>query len=260
MLSFLAKTFGAAAEAPKPTASGPLFVVPPSLPQLGAKTGADLAALGDFLPLAAEQNPLQLTPSQYLAAALNERQDVIPVTQALAYSLPEKQRLQWALDSCEEVKGQLPESELLCLKSASDYLAAPTAANQEIARLAASKADFQGPAGWAAKAASLSSLTPSVPLSPAVQAALAKDPPAKTPDVVGLCVAGAVMLAATRAGQKAKKPDPGDAPEKPATIQLAKPNLAPSPDGKPARGSQGALKMATDFKPFIEKGLAFAAG
>lgn len=262
MLSFLAKKFGSSVGVTPPPA--PTFAVPNALPKLSAKNGAELMKLGGFDKVAGAPDPATQSTAQFLKSALNERQDVVPATKALANGLPEKERLKWAIDSCEKVKDQLPEPEQRALIAAGDYFADPSPVNQELARRAAEQSGFKGPAGFTAKAASLSSLTPAKPLPPVAKAELAKEVAPKAPDVVGTLVAGAVMLAATMQLAKAAKPEPEKAAAAPSPApevkEIAKAAIPAPPAPKPAPGSKEAVQAAQAFKPFLEKGLALAAG
>jgi hypothetical protein len=258
VLTFLTKAFRSGGGVTAETKQG--FNVPEMLPKLGAKNGQDLLRRGGFQALPSKSDPAMQSPAEFLRTALNERQEVIPTTNALAQSLPEKERLQWAIDSCEMVKDQLPESEQNALVAAKEYFADPSPAKQELARCAADQTDFKGPAGWTAKAASLASLSSqAVPITAAKE--VLESPKFRGPDVVGQCVAGAVMLAATLSAIKDKRKEKPAAPPTvaaPAVQAITSSGPAIGSVHKP--GSPEAVQMAKSFKPFIERALVLAAG
>jgi len=175
MLNFFSKKIASmTGTASPPPPKAPTFEVPASLPNLKAKTGADLAQVGGFKPAPGATDPAAQTPSQFLGDALNQRQEALPATRAIAHNMKGNDGVKWAVDSCKTVQGKMTEPDQAALKAADDYLAKPTAAKQALAAEAAGKTDFQGPGAWAAKAAALvkpEGATPAVTASAAVAVA-----------------------------------------------------------------------------------------
>src|SRR5687767_8343236 len=91
----------------EPAADLPRFEVPMELSKLQARTGADLAQVGGFAVPADAADPATQSPAAFLSTALNERQEVRPVTKALAHQLPATDGVRWAVDSCLAVKDKL---------------------------------------------------------------------------------------------------------------------------------------------------------
>ena len=224
----------------------PIFVVPSVLPNLQARTAADIVGKAGLTVPVGAPDPATQSPAQFLSHKLNTEQDMLGVTQGLAHGLPEKSGLQWATDSAKLVENKLPPAQKEALTAAQAFQTRPCLANREAAALAAEKAGPHGPGGLAAKAASFAS----VPDGPAI-------PGAGT--LVPACVAGAVVTAVALSPPSAPKlPEMPPAPK----MDLAAPTLPKqlAPTALPLPGSPAAVKNAAAFKPFIDRGLALAAG
>lgn len=243
MLGSFLKTVGSALGlAPE----APEFVVPETLPKIPAKTAAELVAKAglDVPPGAA--NPATQTPAQFLSEKLNTEQDMLGATQALAHGLPEKDGLQWAADSAKLVEAKLPPAQKEALAAAQAFNANPSLAARDSAAAAADKAGLHGPGGLAAKAVSFANVAG----APAIEGG---------DKVLPALVAGTVVIAASLSPRSAKPlPETPAAPklDLPAA-DLPKKPLAPV---RPAPGSPEAIKTASTFKPFIDRGLKLAAG
>lgn len=227
-------------------AKPPLFVVPSVLPNLQARTAADLVGKAGLTVPVGAPDPATQSPSQFFNHKLNTEQDMLGVTQGLAHGLPEKTGLQWATDSAKLVENKLPPAQKEALAAAQAFQARPCLANREAAALAAEKARPHGPGGLAAKAASLATVSdgPAIPGGD---------------KLLPVCVAGAVVTAVALSPPSAPK-----LPEMPPVpkVELALPDLpqAPAAPALPLPGSSLAAKNANAFKPFIDRGLALAAG
>jgi len=244
LLKKLGSTVGLASPPP------PKFQVPVAMPALSAKNGADLARQGGFGLAPGSPDPREMTPSQFLDTALNERQEAMPATRALAKTLPEEKRLQWAVDSCGKVEGKMAPADRDAFGAAKAFMASPTSAARSAADGAATQAGFTGPGAFVAKAASLSTLgqDPTI-AAPAPIGAVVPDP-------VGECVAGAVVLAALLgAGKLPAASQPGG--PTPAAVP-AKGVSVPSVSALDA-GSPEANELANALKPFLEDGMKRAA-
>jgi hypothetical protein len=227
-------------------AKPPLFVVPSVLPNLQVRTAADLAGKAGLAVPSGAPDPATQSPAQYLSWKLNTEQDMLGVTQGLAHGLPEKANLQWATDSARLVENKLPPAQKEALAAAQAFQARPSLITRQNAAMAAEKAGPHGPGGLAAKAASLAS----VPDGPAI-------PGAAT--LVPACVVGAVVTAVALSPPSVRKlPEMPPAPR----MEVAAPDLSKqfAPIAAPTAGSPAAIKNATAFKPFIDRGLALAAG
>ena len=263
MLNFFSKKIALmTGTAAPPPPKAPTFEVPTSLPNLKATTGADLAKVGGFKPAPGAVDPATQTPSQFLGDALNQRQEAMPATRAIAHNMNGNDGVKWAVDSCKTVQGKMTEPDQAALKAADDYLAKPTPAKQALAAEAAGKTDFQGPGAWAAKAAALvkpegtapTAATPAMPaLSPHLAAAAA-NPSAE-------CVAGAVALSAALASGKAPPPPAAEIPKVAApALDLKAPTVALAAPAPTAPDPNQAAQTANALKPFIDRGLQIAAG
>jgi hypothetical protein len=238
-----------------PPKNAPVFDVPDELPKLQAHTGAELAQAGGFPSPAGATDPANQSAAEFLRRALNERQEVLPVTKALAHHLPATEAVQWAVDSCRAVSDKLTPTDLAATGAAEAFLANPSDQTREAAAAAAARTDFQGPGAWAAKAASLAES----PVVAALRASMGDDAavPLAVKNPTAECVAGAVALAAgLAAGAVAATPPAASLATAglPSAAAAATPTTSPSPD--PAE----RLQAAKAFQPFITRGLQIAAG
>jgi hypothetical protein len=251
MLGNLLKTIGSSVGLSAPEA--PKFAVPDLLPAIQTPSAAELAEkAGLKMPEGVTADSVK-KPADLLKHLLNEKEDMLGATQAIAHGMPPKEGLKWAVDACKQVEAKLPPEGREAIMAADAFAFAPNAANRTAAAAAAAKAGMQSPAGLAAKAASMMDAPDAPPVPGSAK-------------LVPTCVAGAVACAA--ALSKAK------APKVPETVktEVAKPILAeleakkPSVEAlaavqpAPGPGSPQSARNANAFKPFIEAGLALAAG
>jgi len=242
MFSSLAKTFGLGAP------EAPVFKVPAVLPKLQSLTAKELLEKTGVSAIAGGPDLTKISVSELLGNLLNQRQDMLGATKTLAHALPPKTGVKWAADSARAVEAKLPPEQKDALRAADAFHENPSAANRDAAAKAAAKAGPAGPGGLAAQAASLCD----VPDGPPV-------PGGAT--LVPTCVTGAVVLAASISPPSiAKMPETSPIPsrigEVPATPVPTVPVAVPAvPPNSPA-----AIKNALAFKPFLERGVALAAG
>lgn len=251
MFGGILKAIGSAFGAAPPKA--PAFDVPTTLPALGDTSAAALAEKVG-LKLAADA-PVAKTNSapELVSHLLNEKEDMLGATQALAHGLPPQDGVKWAVDSCKKIEDKLPPEGREAIAAADAFARMPNAANRAAAAAASAKAGLESPAGLAAKAASLAPATdaPAVPGADKVLPAL---------------ISGAIVCAVALS---AAKPKPKDAaakaaektpppPPAPANAAAAGAPPAPAPP-PPGPGSPESARNANAFKPFIEAGLALAA-
>jgi hypothetical protein len=228
--------------APKPT----VFDVPLSLSGMSETDARKLAHCADLQAGAETAVGSTVSTSELLHVLLNQKQDMLGATRVLAHGLPEKRGLQWAADSAQVVDSKLPPPQKEALAAARGFQARPCLATRDAAALAAEKAGVHGPGGLAAKAASLAS----VPDGPAI---------AGGDKLFPVCVVGAVITAVALSPPSAPKL-PEALPVRKADVALPDKPQAPATPVLPAPGSSAALKSAAAFKPFIDRGLALAAG
>ena len=226
--------------------SAPEFDVSPTLPLLQARTAAALVAKAGLTVLPGEPDPAALTASQFLGYKLNVSQDMLGATQAIAHGLPESKGLQWATDSAKLVEHKLSPSQKNALAAAQAFQASPSLITRNGAAAAAEKAGPNGPGGLAAKAASLGSVPGAAPIPGAEK-------------LLPVCVAGAVVTAVALSPSSA--PKLSETPTAPKLdIPLAAVPRQPLPPQALPPGSAAAAKNVAAFKPFIDRGLALAAG
>ena len=161
--------------------------LPAELPRIAAKTAAEICK--DCKPEAAAKALLtaQQTPSQFLAA-LQEKHLSAEMVKVLAYGLPDREGVAWAVQCAQKVAGALPVADAQALQAAQAWVKNPSAEKQAAAAAAAERTDFQGPGAWAAQAAAWAGEgTPKPPVADGVAS------PRLTPQAV----AAAVLLAST---------------------------------------------------------------
>ena len=249
-----------------PGAKPPVFQVPAILPALSAKNGAELAKAGGFASgVPGPADPAAQSSSQFLATALNERQEVAPATRAIARTLPEQKRLEWAVASCERVEDHMAPADRDAFAAARAYLTKPGPAEGRLAGEAAAKSGYRGPGAFAAKAVSLSS---EARTGTATAEAPAAAPPTGT-DPVGDCVAGAVSLAALLECGKLPSAESLAAGERQAAAAAAAAATPATSAGASACAAVAAAlpptaeeitEVSHAMKPYIEDGLVRAAG
>jgi hypothetical protein len=219
------------------------FKVPPVLPKLahaagGAEGGAD-------------ETTAQLT-------SLLKEQKAPEAIDLLANKLPERDAVRWASESCEVVSEKLTPTDTAALASCKAWLADPSAANKDLAATAALQAGHGGPGAWAAQAAAWSqppgkapaASTPSAPLlakavSGSVMLAAALSKPGVTLPATGVAALEASGQASELAG---------------ASNAMAPPSAGAAPVATSAPAGVPAVELCRLYKPFIDKGIAIAAG
>ena len=225
--------------------SMPAFNVPPTLPNLQARTAADLVAKAGLTPPAGAPAPSTQTVAQFLNHKLNTEHDMLGATQAIAHGLPQKAGLQWATDSAKRVENKLPPAQKSAIAAAEAFQSSPSPATRAAAAAAAESAGSHGPGGLAAKAASLAAV-------PGVASPPGGD------QLLPVCVTGAVVTAVALSSPRA--PELPDAPTIPK-LEINAPALVAQPAVPlPQPDSAAAAKNAAAFKPFIDRGLSLAAG
>lgn len=170
---------------------------------------------------------------------------VVESVMKLSETLPEADGVRWAADSSGMVKAAQTAPDQAAADAARKWLAAPTPENQAASAKAAAAAGHQGPGAWAAQAAAWAA-----PQTAPSAASSAPDP------LVSQAVKGAVMLAAAMAKPgfdfaqhvKAATDQTGAMADASALASAALPTAAPTPE------------LASTYKPFIDRGLAIAAG
>ncbi len=237
---------------PAPERPRVTFQVPPSLPNLASGSAAG-AAQRAAQP-AAEIPAAPLPPPTYLAGLLGQQKVVEAVT-FLAHSLPPRDAVRWAADSCAMVAPQQSPVDKAAAEASKRWAANPTDDNRQQALRLAGEANHAGPGAWAAQAAGLAG----APATPGEDPAIGRD-------LVGKAVAGSVMLAAAMSKPGFKLPVPGApaaltmpgmpvAPAVPKLVMPAAASLAAPPVPAAASDELSAL-----YKPFVDRGLALAAG
>ncbi|MFO1448498.1 MAG: hypothetical protein U1F61_10105 [Opitutaceae bacterium] len=245
MFGSLAKAFGLGAP------EAPVFQVPLDAPAFKQATGGDIAERAGLKVPKEKPELSQGSSARLLEHQLNTDRDMLGATKTLAHSLPPQKGVQWASDSARMVIGKLPPLQKEALLAADAFQANPTAATRAQAAAAAQRAGPGGPGGMAAMAASYCD----VPDAPPIPGGAG---------LVPVCVTGAVVLAASISPPSVPKmpefPTPKlerPALELPALPKMPAPAVIPPPS---APDSPAAIKNAQTFKPFLERGLALAAG
>ncbi|MEO7700765.1 MAG: hypothetical protein ABIZ04_16205 [Opitutus sp.] len=232
------------------TAAAPKFTVPAALPSLQVQSATALAAKAgvEFAPDAAKGAEKDQA-ANLLNQLLNENKDMRGATQVIAHGLSPQDGVKWAVDACRKVETKLSPAEHEAMNAADAFALAPDPIRRAAAGVAAAKVGMQSPAGLAAKAASMVDVPGAAPVPGADQ-------------LVPLCVAGAVACAvALSAAKSSKKPDavkPAPAPVDLPKVDAAKSAASPTPP--PGPDSPESAKNASAAKPFIDAGLALAAG
>lgn len=208
------------------------FKIPASLPKLAplAETGADDSAAR-------------------LSALLKERKAPEAID-LLAKQLPEQDAVRWAGDSCDVVSEKLTPKDKAALDSCKAWLAEPGLTNKSLAGAAAAKAGHGGPGAWAAQAAAWAkTLGEPKPLP-------------NHPALLAQAVAGSVMLAAALTQPGVTLPKPDDGTLTPANLPAFpnKPSAPSSPVPVAAPNPPPAADLCRLYKPFLDKGIAIAAG
>jgi hypothetical protein len=216
------------------------FDVPAALPKL-------------ILPEAMETKGEEIAPAAHLSSLL-EQQKATESVEFLAASLPEEDAIRWASESCALVAPKLTPNDQAALDCCNAWLAEPTATNGKLAGAAAARADYSGPGAWAAQAAAWAETTgfSARMMSP----------------LIAKAVTGSIMLAAVLAKPGASLP-----PAKPAvrlnegaaaSDDAAVDRVAPAPPGAAAAtaaaGGISPVELCRTYKPFLDKGIAIAAG
>lgn len=238
LLKSVTSAVGLSPEAPK-------FEVPSALPNFPGVTGAALAEkAGMHVP--PNTSPARIgATSQLLDLLLNQHQDMLGATRVIAHGLPQRDGVRWAVNSCRKVEVKLLPEQRAAIAAADAFANNPCAANRERAAAMSESVGMQNPAGLAAKAASLAD----VPDAPAIPGAN---------QLVPTCVVGAVASAVALSSKGAKSP----AGSPVTKVSIPQPDLkmtaaVPPPPGP---GSPESARNASAFKPFIDDGLALAAG
>jgi hypothetical protein len=222
----------------------PKFGVPSALPNITATTGAALAEkAGLQMPAGTSLAPMG-APAGLIDELLNHNQDMLGATKVIAHGLPQRDGVRWAVTACRKIENKLPPKHREAIDAADAFATTPNAANRARAAAASESAGLQSPAGIAAKAASMAD----VPDAPAIPGGDQLVPTC----VVG-AVAGAVALSPKAAKFTETLPDP-----KAATPQVELTQVAMPPP--PGPGSPESARNTIAFKPFIDDGLALAAG
>ena len=141
----------APAPAPKP-GPGKAGPVPAQLPKITAPTAAQITQHFDPSPAARALLVEHQTPSQFLSA-LQEKQMGGEMVKTIAYGLPDREGVLWAVLSAQKVADNLPALDKQALRAAQTWLQNPLEANQTAAAAAAAATDYLGPGAWAAQAA-----------------------------------------------------------------------------------------------------------
>jgi hypothetical protein len=247
-MAFFSSLFSRPA-APAATPAPVQFEVPAALPRLGGASAGEIAARAgqrENLP------PAGTTPASHVGTLLQQRKPMEAVA-FLAHALPPRDSVRWATQACALVAGQQTPADRQAAEAARLWSAQPTEENRQRALAGATEAGHAGPGAWAAQGAAWAGAAPT-PGAP---------PPA---DLTGKAVAGAVMLAAamTRPGVQlppVAKPAAPNAPTLAAPALPALPQLAVPPPAAPALDTAAeAEQLCRVYKPFVDSGLAIAAG
>lgn len=158
----------------------------------------------------------------------------------LSESLPESDGVRWAADSSDLVKAAQTAPDRAATAAARQWLAAPTPENQAAAAKAAAASGHQGPGAWAAQAAAWAAPVLAIGAVGAAPGAL-----------VSQAVKGSVMLAAAMS-----KPGFDLAQQ----VKAAGDQAAAAVPAVPALSAVPAPELASTYKPFLDRGLAIAAG
>jgi hypothetical protein len=252
MLGGLIRSVGSSLGMKAPEA--PKFEVPSALPGIKAPSAAALAEKAGLKVTPEMPAGPTDSPSKLIGHLLNEKEDMLGATQAIAHGLPPKEGVKWAVDSCKKVEGKLPAEGGEAVKAAEALTALPNAANRAAAAAAATKAGLQSPAGMAAKAASMLDV-PDAPKIPGAD------------KVIPALVIGTVASAASLSAKPPAKPGAPVLPKlelpamDPAKIEAMVADAAKQPPAPPppGPGSPESARNAAVFKPFIDSGLALAA-
>ena len=224
----------------------PEFEVPAVLPKLQAKpTSEVIQASGMDAALFASAGS-GLTTSKLLEIALNQQHDMLGATKAIAHALPQKEAVKWAADSARMVESKLPPEQKQALASADAFNERPSLSTRDAAATAAKKAGTNGPGGLAAQAAAFAD----VPGAPSIPGG---------DSLLPTCVTGAVVLAAS-ISPPAVKAMPEFSPITTAAIPPPKSPGAPVVATPIQPEPAAVVKNTQTFKPFIDRGLALAAG
>jgi hypothetical protein len=224
----------------------PEFPVPGALPNLHVHTGADLVGRAGLMVASGRAEPAAQNPVALLDQLLNRDRDMLGATKVIAHGLSQRDGIAWAVGSCRRVEAKLSPGDREALAAADAWAKFPSAANRTRAAVAAERAGLQSPAGLAAKAASMADV-PDAPTVPGGES------------LVPACVVGAVATAVALPPKLAKTPEKPASPRPlPSTeINPASLPVAPPPPGP---DSPENIRNAIAFKPFIDDGLALAAG
>jgi hypothetical protein len=170
---------------------------------------------------------------------------MLGATQALAHGLSQRDAVAWAVDACRRVETRLPPEQREAITAAEAVGTTPSAINRASAATAAAKVGVEGPAGLAARAASLVDVADAPPV-----------PGADT--LLPTCVVGAVASAVSCSAKPLKPPRQAAIPTSATPVHPL--NAVDNIALPPAPGAQHKARNATAFKPFIDAGLALAAG
>lgn len=144
----------AAAQPAMPSGPGApaMPLVPAQLPKIAAKTAAEICSEYEVGPAAKKLLTPQQTPSQFLTV-LQEKHLGADMVKVLAYGLPDRDGVAWAVQCAQMVADQLPPADVQAMQAAQAWVKNPTPETQNAAAEAAKRTDHQGPGAWAAQAA-----------------------------------------------------------------------------------------------------------
>jgi hypothetical protein len=241
-MGFFQNIFGSPTPKPPaaPVAPGVLSPpVPSSLPKIAAPTAAPVCQQYKPAPPARDLLTPAHTPPQYLTA-LRQQQLPEESVKFLAYGLPEREAVWWAVQCAQKVSSPANQPDQAAIKAADAWVKNPSPATQKAAGDAAAQSDFKTPGPWAAQAAAwVKTPPPPGPVPPPPPSPVAAVPP--NPPPPRLCphaVVGAVMLAVAIQGKKLS-PLPGA----PLPAALAAP-VPPTASGLAGSGAGMVAKAA----------------
>jgi hypothetical protein len=162
-----------------------------------AKTAAEVAQHVPLTPGAKDALDPKHTPRQFLDVLIS-RQLVLDALKFLAYCLPKREAVWWALGCVGKIGAPVPEPAAKALQAAETWVKQPSEDHRRAAQAAGETAGMEHPGGIVATAVFLADGSLGPPTSPPV-------PPG--PYLTAAAVAGAVNVAAVFA-------DPDKAPQK----------------------------------------------